>query len=274
VRVSAPLDHAQRSTPTERVDAPAAGQASPVATETTSSETYAGAATAVGGALGPDGTPTTGDGGDTQYEKEAATRTYAVGKVTEQVEAAPGAVQRLSVAVLLDSGASGAAGTAEVERLVSAAAGLDTGRGDLLAVSEMPFDRTPVEAPVTAAPADGSSPVDLVRPVGAVLLALVVLAAAWRSAHRATAVQRIPLPLPAGAGGGYPALDEIGPGVLDDDADGVDGTAELALPAPMALGPAEADERTVVKEQIADLIERQPDQVAQVLRGWLADRRS
>jgi flagellar M-ring protein FliF len=33
-------------------------------------------------------------------------------------------------------------------------------------------------------------------------------------------------------------------------------------------------QRLAVRSEIGDLIERQPDEVARLLRGWLADRRS
>ena len=58
-----------------------------------------------------------------------------------------------------------------------------------------------------------------------------------------------------------------------------DSDLELDLDALDALEPAPDAEPTdeerhlVVQSQIGDLIDRQPDEVAQVLRGWLADRR-
>jgi len=40
-----------------------------------------------------------------------------------------------------------------------------------------------------------------------------------------------------------------------------------------AVSPEEA-RRVAVQAEVTDLVERQPDEVAQLLRGWLADRRS
>ena len=46
------------------------------------------------------------------------------------------------------------------------------------------------------------------------------------------------------------------------------------------LEPGERFERTAlpsgpaVNDELAELIDRQPDEVASILRGWLADRRS
>ena len=46
----------------------------------------------------------------------------------------------------------------------------------------------------------------------------------------------------------------------------------LALEA-AAVTPEEA-RRVAVQAEVTDLVERQPDEVAQLLRGWLADRRN
>src|SRR5947209_2476449 len=82
----------------------APGQTSPVVSGSTSQETFAGpgAATAAGGVLGTTGQNTTTNAASTanNYSKNSADRSFAVGKVTEQVKSAPGRVSRLSVAVL------------------------------------------------------------------------------------------------------------------------------------------------------------------------------
>src|SRR5438270_816285 len=100
--IPADLDFDQRSTTTESFAQPAAGQTSPLVKETTSQETFAGpgASTAAGGVLGTNGQTTTGNAASNanNYSKNSADRTFAVGKVTEQVKAAPGKVSHLSVA--------------------------------------------------------------------------------------------------------------------------------------------------------------------------------
>src|SRR3546814_7221676 len=89
VQVTADLDFDKRQTTSETFADP---DQAPVVNEVTSDETYTGAGGAVGGVLGPDATPIAGDPG-TDYTKSQAERTFAVGKVTEQFETAPGAVQ-------------------------------------------------------------------------------------------------------------------------------------------------------------------------------------
>ena len=135
VRVKADLDFDERSTTTERFDQPAAGQTAPVVNESTSNETFAGpgASTAAGGVLGTAGQAAgAGRRRPTTTRRKQADRSFAVGKVTEQVKSAPGKVSRLSVAVLLDDKVK--VPPAEITNLVNAAAGIDGERGDVVSV--------------------------------------------------------------------------------------------------------------------------------------------
>ncbi|HEV7688450.1 MAG TPA: flagellar basal-body MS-ring/collar protein FliF, partial [Acidimicrobiia bacterium] len=148
VRVNAALDFDQRSTTTESFAQPAAGQTNPLVSESTSQETFAGpgASTAAGGVLGTTGQTTTGNAASTanNYSKNSSDRNFAVGKVTEQVKAAPGKVSHLSVAVLLDNKVKAA--PAEITNLVNAAAGIDGKRGDVVSVQAMAFDHSAADA--------------------------------------------------------------------------------------------------------------------------------
>jgi flagellar M-ring protein FliF len=119
---------------------------------------------------------------------------------------------------------------------------------------------------------------NLVRTVGVLLIVLVALFLAWRSARKA-GVTRYPVPgvLPAGPvqaealhaaltalGAGGPAAVGAGHGAAGGDAvapgDRYDRPALSAAPD--------------VNDELAELIDRQPDEVASILRGWLADRRA
>jgi len=264
VQVTADLDFDRRKTTSESFSEPGTA---PVVNETTSNETYTGDGAAVGGVLGPDAAPIGGDGAATDYEKAQADRTYAVDKVTEQVEAAPGDVRRLSVAVLLDDSAD--INVNEVTSLVAAAAGIDPDRGDRLEVTQMAFDDSavPEALPESNGGTEGDDPMlSIARILGVVGIVALVLLLAYRSARRSS-VARYPLALPLDTlalGEGETTRAE-----LDDEPATIEGRRERALPS----APGE-DERIVVQSQIGDLIDRQPDEVAQVLRGWLADRRS
>src|SRR5206468_4252123 len=97
VRVTADLDFDQRQTKTESF---ANDKQAPAVSESVTSEKLAGTGAAASqGTLGPTGGATTGTGSGTgDYAKDTAERTYAVGKVTEEIKQAPGTVKRLSVA--------------------------------------------------------------------------------------------------------------------------------------------------------------------------------
>jgi flagellar M-ring protein FliF len=136
VTVAAALDFDSTSSTTETYSAPTtivAGEALAV-NESIKTETYSGDGTGSGaaGILGPDGLPLTSS---TQGAAGAAGSGYqlnekqvnnAVNKVVENTNKAPGAVERLSVAVIVDEKAVDATQLPEIERLVTAAAGLDT----------------------------------------------------------------------------------------------------------------------------------------------------
>jgi flagellar M-ring protein FliF len=289
VRVKADLDFDQRSTTTESFAQPAAGQTSPVVNESTSQENFAGpgAANAAGGVLGTTGQNTTTNAASTanNYSKNSSDRSFAVGKVTEQVKSAPGKVSHLSVAVLLDNTVKVAPD--QINNLVTAAAGLDTKRGDVVSVQAMAFDHSATaaaakEQKAAAAAKSKAQLMNLVRTVGVLLIVLVALFLAWRSAKKA-GVARYPVPgvLPAGpvqAEALHAALTAIGAGppaggrgstggldALERKADAAD-RYEKALPSAAPISD--------VNDELAELIDRQPDEVAAILRGWLADRRA
>jgi flagellar M-ring protein FliF len=276
VRVKADLDFDERSTTTESFAQPPAGQTSPLVTESTSNETFAGpgASTAAGGVLGTDGqAPAAGAATNANnYQKQSAERSFAVGKVTEQVKSAPGKVSRLSVAVLLDDKVKVA--PAEITNLVNAAAGIDSQRGDVVSVQAMAFDHSATEAAAKEQKAEAAAKskaqmFNLVRTGGVLLIVLVALFLAWRSAKKA-GVTRYPVPGVLSAGpvqaealhAALSALSTPGPATGTAAVDPGDRYERVALPS--------APE---VNDELAELIERQPDEVASILRGWLADRR-
>jgi flagellar M-ring protein FliF len=262
VKVKAALDFDRRSTTSETFGEP---ETAPTVAESTSKETYTGADpnAAAGGILGPNGAPAAAAGGG-NHENETAERSFAVDKITEQVETAPGAVERLSVAVLVDDVAE-ASDMADIQTLVTAAAGIDPARGDTIQVRALAFDDSAEQAADEAlageqAAAQKSQMLDLARTVGAVLLVGLILFFSFRSARKAT-VHRVPIALP------------VGPERVDATHAPIDVTdAEALLPAPRALSPFEAP-REIGSSHLADLIESQPDDVAQLLRGWLVERK-
>jgi flagellar M-ring protein FliF len=150
---------------------------------------------------------------------------------------------------------------------ISAAAGIDPEREDVIQVTTVAFDKTAqkaAEKQLEGAAASGSKQnmLDLVRQIVALAIVALVLFFAWRAIKRAEA-SRVPLRVPLD-------LRELE-------------AASAALPsgtASLEAGAAADYERrllpatTGVTGDITELIERQPDDVAQTLRSWLADRRT
>jgi flagellar M-ring protein FliF len=266
VRVKATLDFDKRATTSERFN-PEDKQA-PATSESVTTEVYEGGGQIVGGVLGPEnvGNPALG-GGESNYEKGQESRTLAVDKVTEQVQSAPGKVERLSVAVVLDAEAAGVIAPAQVEQLVAAAAGIDRERGDVVEVSRMAFDDTAAKAAEEefakiAAAEKAAERWTLIRTVGVLLVVGLLLLYALRTMRRD---RRTDVEIPYDMQAMQLSLE-------------AEEAAALAAAERRALEPppvsAEEKHRLTIQGEIGELVERQPEEVAQLLRGWLADRRS
>ncbi len=200
-------------------------------------------------------------------------------KTVETIIRQPGSVRRLSIAVLVDEEAVGAGALGDLTSVVSRAAGLQEDRGDSVVVTRMPFDESLEEQMKGALDArkapEGSSPLLLILGIAAVVVAIgvatfVVLRRRKRQlidleelAERAEQLtwedvtdmptQATPIVTASFDGGEQPTSTS-------------------------ATGDTPSDEATDRfedrREVLNDLIDNQPDEVAQLLRGWLADRRT
>lgn len=224
-----------------------------VAGATTRLEEYTGANPGAAGVLGAEAEVVEGEqqGGDgTNYRLDEQDTSYALDKTVTNTERAPGAVRSMSVSVLVDEAVVGPGQIPNLETMVEAATGIDTERGDTVAVTRLPFDTSYAEAIASdldaAAKAESTSQlIGLIRTGGTVLLALVVLVVGILLVRRGrkTVVSSIDLD-------------------------------ELAALQPAALEPAaaageipSAPARTV--DDLASLIKNQPDDVAALLRTWM-----
>ncbi len=229
----------------------------PVRQQTTK-ETFTGAASAApGGVAGVDGGNTT-TGGDNQidYSKEESVTEYGVDLVTSSVTRAPGDVEALHVGIVIDDGSLTGADVPspeEVKNLVSASVGINPDRGDTLVVTAVPF---PVvedtgDAPTLAAGAGATAtnPLDLLPQAAGALILLIVSVTLILMSRRKN----------------------------DDDEDDDDETPALqgspAAPAlPGGTTPDAAGGEAGVRTEVLDLVQRQPEEIASLLRGWLAGR--
>ena len=272
--VTAALDFDATEATTERFLAPEEGVL-PLS-ETTEGEQYSGAGGAAeAGVLGPDNIVVPngallGEDADNAYSSASKTVNNAVGKVTERVVSAPGTVERLSVSVVVDREAVARTDMLALQDTVSAAVGLDGARGDVVSVSQMPFDVGDAEAVAAELEAAGEAAAaeerqDMIsNAVLAGLVLLVVVITLVMGARRKKRSEPVDLGL-------YAPLD-------DEPADELPAVpaprrAE-ALPAAPDPEAAQLASLTSQRDEVIDLVDREPAEVAELLRGWLADRRS
>ncbi|WP_282847283.1 flagellar basal-body MS-ring/collar protein FliF [Microbacterium oxydans] len=142
VTVVAEIDHSVN----ERVEetyTPAEG--APPLTEQTRTDTQNGSSSNAG-VLGPDNIAVPSAGGDGTSESTETSKTNAVNKSTQSTSTPAGSLLRQSVSVAVDAGAGGDLSTAQLSDLVETAAGIDTDRGDSIAVELVAFNQTSSEA--------------------------------------------------------------------------------------------------------------------------------
>jgi flagellar M-ring protein FliF len=221
-------------------------------TESSSGEEYNGVTpNSPSAVLGPDGAPVAGNNQNatTDYTKDNAQRDYVYDRVVEEVNAAPGEIERLSVAVAVDDQAVDSATIEQIENLVVAAAGIDEKRGDQVVVTRMPFAQADDElaaAQKEAAAQESQGELFALIRTALVSLALALMAFfAYRSVKKArtVVVENIDV-----------AALNLGTGSKDEDED-------------------EESEDDETQERLDSMSQMQPEAVAQVLKTWLADPR-
>lgn len=285
VTVSADLDFDQRSVTNETFESPTTlpGATGPVASaESTKTESYGADAAATAGILGTSGTPTTpAGGGNGAYSLNQRDVKYALNHAVETTNSAPGKVNRISVAVIVDEKAIDQDQVPQIQQLVSAAAGVQVDRGDTVVVNRMPFDTTAQKqmqqqlAERAKQLGGDSSSIMLYAAAGAV--ALVVIAAALMVLRRRKKDLRRLEELAAQLANRR-ADDEVdltvANPILGGGTDGASVDGRFGTAAPELVGMAAERGREERQAVLSELIDNQPDEVAQLLRGWLGDRRA
>ncbi|MCX6400739.1 MAG: flagellar basal-body MS-ring/collar protein FliF [Propionibacteriales bacterium] len=264
--VTADLDFDKSTTKSRKFSA-ATGV--PPLSESTTSETYNGAGSptdGAGGVVGPDGQmdPSAAeDGADSNYENKSETKDNAVDETVEERVTAPGAVNKLHAGVILDATAAAAIQPEVIKDIISSAIGINAARGDTIEVTALPFDRSADEAAAkeiaAAQKADAAAAKnELLRNVGigggiALMVLLAWFQARRRSRAREDATSYVVEQLKLESAARMPQIDS---------------------PAMAALEVAEATEEDTLREDLIALVEKQPEDVASLLRGWLVEPRS
>jgi flagellar M-ring protein FliF len=242
----------------------------PPVSEKKSSETYSGSQAGRGGPLGA-GSPaaTQADGsGNGNYSKNSSTVNNALGTVTKTTENAPVELNKLSIAVLIDSSAA-EADTAAIKSLVTSAVGLNTKRGDTLAVKAMPFDDSAADdsenSPAEDASADAGHEylVTLIKQgaLAAVIVTIIVITIVdTRRRHKHDDEP--------------PDDDLFGPELLDLPPAPEEPAQASADPDWTDLPRAADSDAAARRQALSSLADEQPDDVARVLSDWLNSKES
>jgi len=298
VQVTAELDRARVTTSEERFDPDGQVVRSTQTTQQNANETKpqvngaVGAAQNIPGAQGAAAAEAASNSGS-----QEETTNFEISRTTRTEVVEPGAIKRLSVAVVVDGatappGADGQPGaytprSAEemqrIEQLVRSAVGFSQERGDQITVTNLQFNRPPVDAGGVAS----SSPFsfdknDLMRGVElgvmlvvAILLILFVVRPMLKGPAAGGMAGQLALAGAAGGPGGATALQMQGAGAGGQVA--FDGPAANGLALP---GPGEFDQRIDIAKiegqvkassvkKVAEFVESHPEESVAILCGWL-----
>jgi flagellar M-ring protein FliF len=186
-------------------------------------------------------------GGNSNYRHATTDTTFGVDKTVTHTKVAPGSVNRLSVALVVDQSVPPAQVTA-LRQAVAGAAGILPSRGDTLSVSRVAFVKpktTPLGGPVSSL-----MPIVKYAALGIALIAMLLLAGRQlrrrerESLGEPTWLRQIETPM---------RLAEL-----------EQQTTVARMPAPIA---AEQEAR----QRAEDLAARDPERVAQQIRNWLRE---
>jgi flagellar M-ring protein FliF len=256
VRVNDVLDFTTHDT-TSTSYSPQSGS-SPLASSQTIINNTAGAGTTAGGVVGlGSNVPTYGitttntvPATNTQSEQNL---TFVNPITTTHVVSAPGAVQQLSVAVVLDS-AKAPANLAALTSAVRGAVGFNAARGDQLTISSVPFDTsTTTDATKAAATEQQMSMIfTVLRWASLIIVPLILL----------FLLRRILMPKRLRA---YEADDGQAVEVIEDE-------ARAITPAPL-LARLSAPPPNEHREALSMMAKSKPEVVAGVIGRWIEEDR-
>jgi len=315
VKVSASLNWDQISQDSEYFVPPAtAPDARPnvVRSEQAVTEKFAGPPVALPG--GAPGVPTnvghgtqaaqslTVPGAPVAYERTDTIRNHEISKTVEKLTKAPGAIERLSVSVLVDSLDASQVGA--IERTVAAAAGIKPERGDFVVVASMQFDRTLQEQQrrQMQEAAQLEFYFNMAKVGAAVLISMFVLlflrSMLARPSVTSTVLTAAQFPgmMPGGPGTGLPgAGEEYAEEGFEPELE--EESYEDELPAPEMLEELEApieipeiaspeeeriremeerlreaqERRQALEEQVFNLARNNPEALADLIKTWLEE---
>lgn len=236
----------------------------------------------------PDGAGGQGEGSSSAASETRERVNYEVSETTREIIRAPGAVKRLTVAVLVNGtfetgpdGAQSFVPLPEPEQealrdLVASAVGFDETRGDAITIRSLPFERPEGLGTGPVEPGLFAGPIDAMRLAQMAILGLVTL---LLGVFVLRPILARPQPIEAQSlGGALPAPADDYSGALDGEiatdtdfgdlpvlADGPDfgGMGMVDFDAPMDEDPV---------DRLRNLIEERKTETVEILRSWLDEK--
>ncbi|WP_276961868.1 MULTISPECIES: flagellar basal-body MS-ring/collar protein FliF [Ferrimicrobium] len=184
--------------------------------------------------------PPAGTGTKSAYNQKSVNNSYAVGQIDQTVVQPPGQLQRLSVAVVVNSKAKPAYSLAKIKTLVASAVGIVPKRGDTLSVTALPFATQPTSVPGTQSPF-GS--IFSLAKIGLLVLGVLIVILLMARSSRKAAAEQVMVSVPES------------PIALEDSRRAVHAISTRSV-------------QPVVSDEILDYIDKQPNDVTGLLRLW------
>jgi len=233
-------------------------------TQTTSNETLKGGSATASGVSGTAGNiPAYAAGGTgngaSNYNNKTTNTTFGVNKTITHAVIAPGNVLNQSISVLVDKSVP-AASLPAIKAAVANAVGLNAKRGDTLSVGQLAFAKTPATTPAASSP---TSMLKYAKYGAAGLGSLIFLVFAGRMLRRRereafagqpTWLRELEAPRTLAS---LEQAQQGGGAMMVNGAP----TEVMALKSPV----------NVARRQVEDLVERDPERVAQQVRAWMTE---
>lgn len=268
VSVSAELDFDKAENDSEIYEPVVDGQGI-VRSSQTKKEQYVGdgyPSNVVGGVPGTDSNipgyqAVVGNGNNSQYSREENTTNYEINRTVKHDVVAPGSPKRISVGVFVDDLQPQQVDA--IKTAVIAAAGLDLNRGDQVEVENMPFDNSQELASMKESQMETQQNFYLsLGKIGLLVLMVLGILLFLRSLLKPKRDKQFvdsPDDLDMGEPLPMPQVEDI----LSNDIS----PEELAR----AEAAREAKKREAIRLEVADLANRHPENVAQIIKKWLSE---
>ncbi len=271
VRVSVELDFDERRTDRQTFT-PVVEEGGIIRSQQDISETYSGRSNMPGGPAGVQGNVpgyvAEDRNANADYERKESTRNYEVNEENQKIVSSPGAIHRLTVAVLVNDTINEAQ-RENLLRVVSSAAGINETRGDVISVEPMPFstearDRQAAEEAAEQKRQDRI----LYMELGALILLTALLLGGFLMYRRKKRQEREAEEAAIRAEEEARRAEEIAQQRAEEEARAR--AIEENLIDDEGLTPTEKQQRDE-KQAILKMIDEKPADVAMLIKTWLAE---